>query len=147
MQTGIFPDPVDVEAVVGVEHAGLDGVEHLEGPDDRAVGETFDQQLALGHLGHLLAEVLELRVPDRTGVPAGLHLPFDRGRRRQAHHARESHDPRGGAGRHGRGLQETATRFLFTGDLFFFDFLAHGQSSFFFFWLGLYFVSTPPLEH
>ena len=110
---GDLAGPVDVEAVVGVENARLDGVEHLEGPDDRAGGEAFDQELALGHLGHLLAEVLELGVADRSGVPAGLHLPLDRGRRRQAHHAGESHDPRRGAGRHRCGLQETTTRFFF----------------------------------
>ena len=51
-------------------------------------------QLALRHLAHLLAEFLELGVPDRTGVPAGLHLPLDRRGCRQLHHARESHDAR-----------------------------------------------------
>ena len=106
---GDLAGPVDVKAVVGVENARFHGVEHLEGPDDGARGETFDQELPLGHLGHLLAEVLELGVAHRAGVPAGLHLPLDRGRRVQAHHPRETHDTRRGAGRNRCGLQETAT--------------------------------------
>ena len=106
---GQFPDPIDVEAMVGVENTRLDGVEHLEGPDDGAGGEAFDLQLVFGHLGDLLAEFLEFRVPDRAGVPAGLHLPLDRGRRRDAHHIGEPHDTRGSTCCDRGGLQETAT--------------------------------------
>jgi len=56
--------------VHGVEHTGFDGVEHLESPNDRAGGQTFDQQFTLGHRSDLLAEILELRVTDRPGVQA-----------------------------------------------------------------------------
>ena len=101
--------PVDVETVHGVEHPGFDRIEHLEGPDDRAGGQAFDQQLALGDFAHLFAELLELGVTDGSGIPGGLHLHLDGALRVEAHYARETHHPRGGAGRHRCALQETTT--------------------------------------
>jgi hypothetical protein len=80
-KAGVLAGPVHRRRRLRIQHAGGDGVERLENPDDGSGGEGLDLEAATGGRADPLAEVLERLVGGLGGAPHGLGTPADLGLR------------------------------------------------------------------
>src|SRR3546814_499785 len=77
---GDLAAPVDLRAVADLDHALADGVEHLEGRDERAGRIGLDLDAPVGHFGDALDVARHQLVPlDRAGAEEGLHAEAELG--------------------------------------------------------------------